>query len=100
MLRSFSVTLITTIASASAIIATICFGGLGVFLISGADNAKAEPLTNVVVHRTVGKGDRLPVLKRGADCSSRGWPNYEASCQYDMRRPFGQMPTVRVIALR
>jgi hypothetical protein len=100
MLRSFSARLITTIASASAIIATICIGGVGVFLISGADNAKAEPLTKLVVHRTYGKGDRLPVLKRGADCSPSGWPYYEPNCQYDMRRPFGQMPTVRVIALR
>jgi hypothetical protein len=75
-------------------------GGLAVFLISGVLDARAKPVTTVAVQQTQGKGDRLPILQKGAACSSRGWPNYEPKCQFDMRRPLAAMPTVRIIALR
>jgi hypothetical protein len=100
MFRSFSAPLVTAVASASAIMAVTFLGGLTVFLISGVSDAKAKPVTPTAVEQTQAKGDRLPVLQKGATCSSRAWPNYEPNCQFDMRRPFGEMRTVRVIALR
>ncbi len=99
MLRPYSALLIATAASASAVILTICIGGLAVFLIADADDAKAESVTKVEIHQTYAKGDRLPVLEKGAICSSRGWPYYDPGCLYDMRRPFAEMRTVRMIAL-
>jgi hypothetical protein len=75
-------------------------GGLAVFLISGVLDARAQPVIKVAFAQTQSKGDRLPVLQKGAACSSRAWPNYEPSCQFDLRRPWAYMPTVRIIALR
>jgi len=100
MLRSFSRPLSTTMASVSAVMTATFFGGLAVFLISGALDARAKPVTTAAVQQTQGKGDRLPILQKGAACSSRGWPNYEPKCQFDVRRPWADMPTVRIIALR
>lgn len=97
MVRSFSASLLTMAASASAVMATMV---LGVFLISGMPDAKAKPVKQAAVEHTGAKGDRLPVLQKGAACSSRAWPNYEPHCQFDMRRPFAEMRTVRLIALR
>jgi hypothetical protein len=84
-------------ASASAVVAATA---MGVFLISGMSDAKAKPVTPIAVEQIGAKGDRLPVLVKGAACSSRAWPNYEPNCQFDMRRPFAEMRTVRIIALR
>src|SRR5579862_1005668 len=100
MFRSFSAPLVTTIASVSAIMAATFLGGLTVVLISGVSDAKARPVIGLAVQETHAKGDRLPVLQKGAACSSRAWPNYEPSCQFDIRRPFDEMRTVRIIALR
>lgn len=80
--------------------AVTLLGGLAVGLISGVSDARAKPVTEVAVEQTQAKGDRLPVLQKGAACSSRAWPNYEPSCQFDTRRPFDEMQTVRIIALR
>ena len=100
MVRSFSAPLATTVASVSAVMTATFLGGLAVFLISGVPDARAKPVTKVAVEQTQGKGDRLPVLQKGSACSSRAWPNYEPSCQFDLRRPWADMPTVRIIALR
>jgi hypothetical protein len=85
--------------SISAIAAATVLGGLAVVFIAGVSDAKAKPVTEVAV-QTLAKGDRLPVLQKGAACSTRAWPNYEPICQFDVRRPFGEMPIVRIIALR
>ena len=98
MLRSFNAP--QTLALVSAITAATFLGGLALFLTSGVVDARAEPVTKAAVQKADAKGDRLPVLQKGAACSSRDWPNYEPRCQFDMRRPFGKMPTVRIIALR
>jgi hypothetical protein len=100
MFRSFSAPPTTTVASVSAVMTATFLGGLAAFLISGVPDARAKPVTQVAVQQTHGKGDRLPTLQKGAACSSRGWPNYEPRCQFDMRRPWADMPTVRIIALR
>jgi hypothetical protein len=46
------------------------------------------------------KTDRLPLLAKQISCSLTSWPNYEPSCQFDLRAPSGDIRTVRVIALR
>jgi hypothetical protein len=81
-----------------AIIAASFLGGLAVFLTS--DAVKAELVTKASVQQTEARGDRQPLLQKEATCSSRAWPNYEHRCQFDKRRPFGEMPTVRIIVLR
>jgi hypothetical protein len=98
MSRSFSKPLVT-IASAGAIMTAILIGGVVVFL-SGVLEVSAEPQVKVAVHQSDTKSDRLQVLLKGAACSSRGWPNYEQGCQFDMRRLVDDARTVRVIALR
>ena len=100
MFRSSSPTQITTVASVSAIVAASTFVGLAVFLLSGVPAAKAEAETRVTVQQAPAEDIRLPVFVKGAACSSLGWPNYEPSCQFDMRRPGDEMRTVRIVALR
>jgi hypothetical protein len=95
-----SAPLITTMASIGAIAAVPVVGGLAVFLFSGMPEAKAGPKVEAAVHQTQAKGDRLLIAVKGTACSSRGWPNYEQNCQFDMRRPANHMRSVRVIALR
>jgi hypothetical protein len=46
------------------------------------------------------KSDRLPVRAKGSACSSLGWPHFEQSCQFDMRRQVDDVRVVRVISLR
>jgi hypothetical protein len=41
---------------------------------------------------------RVPV--RGNLCSAHGWPNFEPSCQFDLREPGGEARVIRVIALQ
>jgi hypothetical protein len=79
--------------------AAAVIAGLVVFATS------ATPKANVPdVERTLpqyfAKTDHPPVSVRGTACSQRGWPNFEQSCQFDLRRPTNAARTVRVIALR
>ncbi len=94
MFKSITAQSITAIAAAAAV------AGLAVFLTSVAPEAKAEPRVKVAVHQHHAKGNRLVVVARGTACSLRGWPNYEQSCQFDLRRPANEARTVRIIALR
>lgn len=96
MFRSFSAP--TTFAWVSAITVATFLGGLVVFLTSGA--VKAELVTKAAVQQAKEKAAQQPALQKGAACSSRAWPNYEARCLFDMRRPFDEVPTVRIIVLR
>jgi hypothetical protein len=77
-------------------------GGLTVFLTSVVPEARAEAQLQDTFHQPLAKGDRLPlaVIAKGAACSSRGWPHYEQSCQFDLTRPANEARTVRIIALR
>ena len=100
MTRPSNTPLLTTIASVSALMAVTFLGGMTVVLLSGVSDAKAKPVTELALQETHAKGDRLPVLQKGAACSSRAWPNYEPNCEFDSRRPFSEMRTVRIVALR
>jgi hypothetical protein len=94
MFKSVSATSIAAIAAAALV------AGLAVFFTSAVPQARAESRVEGALPQPLAKSDRLPVLVTGAACSSRGWPHYEQSCQFDLRRPAGEAPTVRIIALR
>jgi hypothetical protein len=103
MLRSF------TARSIASIAACVLGTGLAVFssfvvttvlLSSVAPEAKAQAAVTSTLHVPHPKSDRLSATDKGAACSSLGWPHYEQSCQFDLRRPAIEAPTVRIIALR
>jgi len=94
MFKSIAALSITAIAAAAIV------AGLVVFLTSVVPEARAESKINDAVHLSHAKGDRLTILVKGTACSSRGWPHYEQSCQFDTRRPANEARTVRIIALR
>jgi len=89
-----------TTKSITAVTAAAVIAGLAVFLTATVPEAKAEPQVTGAHPQPLAKGDRLPLVVKGAACSTRGWPHYEQSCQFDLRRPINEMPTARVIALR
>jgi hypothetical protein len=99
MLKSIAAQSVTTIA-ATALLAATLVTGLAMFLTSVVPEAKAESQANGKVHQPHAKADPLPALVTGAACSRSGWPNYEQSCQFDVRRPANEARTVRIIALR
>ena len=94
MFKSIAARSITAVAAAALV------AGVAVFLTSGAPDARAEPQVAGAVHQSHAKSDRLPVRVTGPACSLRGWPHYEQSCQFDLRRPADDAPKVRIIALR
>jgi hypothetical protein len=69
-------------------------------LLPGVPAVRAEPRIMAAAHQVLAKGDRLVIVAKGTACSALGWPNYEAVCQFDLRRPVGEPRAVRVIALR
>ena len=71
--------------------------GLFVFLTSGAPKANDAQANDANASMKV---DRLAVVVKGAACSLHGWPHFERSCQFDLRKPDNQARTVRVLALR
>jgi len=91
-----SVTAITAIA----LMAATLVASLAIFLNSIVPEARAESQVTGALRHPHAKGDRLPALAKGAGCSSRGWPHYEKTCQFDMRRPADELRKVRIIALR
>jgi hypothetical protein len=86
--------------SITAIAVLALVAGPAIFLVSVALEAKAETQVEGALRQPDAKHDRLPVLATGADCSLRGWPNYEPTCRFDLRRPAHEARTVRVIVLR
>ena len=95
-----SVTAKSFIAVAAAAIVAGLIVGVPAFLTSIVPNAEAASPVAGVLHQPQDKGDRLRSLVKGAACSSRGWPNYEQRCQFDLRRPANEARSVRLIALR
>jgi hypothetical protein len=80
--------------SIAAIAVAAVTAGLIVSFTATVPEARAED-----AFAPLAKGDRLPLFRTGADCSSRGWPHYEQSCQFDVRRS-SEAPAVRIIDLR
>jgi hypothetical protein len=77
---------IAKIAAAAAI------SGLIVFLTSWTPEANDADIA--------AKANRLAIAVKGAACSLQGWPNFEPSCQFDLRKPATEAKAVRVLALR
>jgi hypothetical protein len=99
MLSSFNAPRAATIASVGLLLAAASTGAIAFFL-SGVLEVRAEAPVEIAVHQQHAKSDRLPVFVKGTACSSLGWPHYEQTCQFDMRRAAGEARTVRVIVLR
>jgi hypothetical protein len=99
MFHSLSAALATGIASAGAITAATLVGGVTV-LLSGVPAVRAAPQIKAATYQTLAKSDRLPVASKGTACSALGWPHFETTCQFDMRRPASEFRAVRVIELR
>jgi hypothetical protein len=99
MFKSIRTPLATTRAPIfTAVLVATLAGGLAV-LLPGMPDVKAGPQAKAAaVDQARPKADRLPILPKGAACSSPGWPNDERTCQFDIRRPANEMRTV--IALR
>jgi hypothetical protein len=84
-----------TVAAAATIAA-----GITAFFITLAPTAKAQPtVITAVAEHVLAKGDRLRPLVKGATCSARSWPNYEQTCQFDLRISADQVRQVRVVDL-
>ncbi len=94
MFKSITAQLIIAVAAAAIA------AGLVVFLTSAVPEVRAESLVEDAVHQPHAQDDRLPILVKVTACSARGWPHYEQSCIFDMRRPTNEARTVRIIALR
>lgn len=99
MFHSMSAALATGLASVGAIAVATLVGGATV-LLSDVPAVKAEPQIKPAAPQALAKGDPLRVVPKGTACSELGWPNFEASCQFDLRRPAGEFRAIRVIALR
>jgi hypothetical protein len=83
-----------TIAAAATIAA-----GMAISM-TVAPQAKAPPqVTSAVVEPVLAKGDRFRPLMKGAACSARSRPNYEQTCQFDLRTSADHVRPVRVLDL-
>jgi hypothetical protein len=90
--------LITTKSVTVAAAATIAAGMAIVMFV--APQAKPPPhVTSAVVEHVLAKGDRLRPLVKGAACSARSWPNYDQTCQFDLRTSADHVRPVRVLDL-
>ena len=89
------------ITTKSVMVATAATNAAGIAIImTVAPQAKAPPqVTSVVVEHVLAKGDRLRPLVKGAACSTRSWPNYEQTCQFDMRTSADHVRPVRLLDL-
>ena len=86
----------TTVQTIIAVAAAAAVAGVVVFMMPGAPQAQTVAQVLPASHS---KGDRLPLLVPGAACSLHSWPNYDQSCQFDLRRSAGDVRTVRVVGL-
>jgi hypothetical protein len=94
MFKSITANAITAVTTA-ALAAT-----LTVLLMPGVvPEAKAHSQAAVMLPGPA-LADRLPAIPKGNACSSRGWPNYEHNCLFDLRTPAKEARTVRAIVLR
>ena len=90
-----------TAQSIAAMTAAALVAGAVALLRSAVPEAKAQARTRVVIDRPVAKVERPPPPRTGSACSSRSWPNYDAGCQFDRRKPANEAKAVRrVIRLR
>jgi len=94
MLKSITSSSITASIAAVAVAAAVA--GLVVVLTSAAPGASAAPAIDGI-QQVQAEGATLSTRTSGSACSSLSWPNYEQSCQFDLRGPAHM---VRTIALQ
>jgi predicted small integral membrane protein len=87
-----------TTKTISAVIAAAVLASLAVFLTTAAPQANAQSAVGPL-SQALAKGDRLPILVKGAACSTRAWPNYEQNCEFDLRKSADDVQKVRVVGL-
>ncbi len=84
--------------------AAVVLAGVIAFAVSAApaanDHSGNGGATQETPPQPFAKTDRLPLAVKGAACSSRGWPDFEPKCQFDIRENAGEARAVRIIALR
>lgn len=90
---------IITAQSISAVTAAALVGTIVAFLTPIASDAKADIQAGAAVLGSAAKGDRLPARLTGAPCASQAWPNYELTCQFDLRRSADDVRQVRIVNL-
>ena len=93
MTKSTTMQTIITVAAAAAV------AGVAVFMMPGAPQAQTVAQVAQALPSSHAKADRLPLLVPGAACSLHSWPNYDQSCQFDLRRSAGDVRSVRVVGL-
>jgi len=84
---------IIKIAVAAAIAGVVVFATTLAPRANSLGDAGAQPQTSI-------KGDRLTLALKGAACSTHGWPDFERSCQFDLRTSANEGQKVRIISLR
>ena len=92
----------TTLQTIIAVAAAAAVAGVVVFMMPGAPQAQTVAQVAQVAQvlpASHSKADRLPLLVSGAACSLHSWPNYDQSCQFDLRRAAGDVRSVRVVGL-
>ena len=94
MFKSITANAITAVTTAALAAAVTIFLTPGV-----VPEAKAHAPVTVMLPASV-MAEGLPAIATGNACSSRGWPNYEQSCLFDLRTPTKEIRTVRVIVPR
>jgi hypothetical protein len=78
--------------------ATIAAAGMAIFARGAPDKGTAAGHKRVVGH-VLAKGGRLRPLVKGAACLGRSWPNYDQTCQFDLRKSADHVRPVRVLDL-
>jgi hypothetical protein len=93
MLKSFMTKSIMAV-SVAAVVATVT-----TFLTTVVPQAKADAQMSVAFEHFSFQADPLPAPVSGSACS-HSWPDYEQSCQFDLRKTANQARAIRVIAVR
>jgi hypothetical protein len=88
----------TTAKFVAIVVLAVLVAGMAAYFL--VPEARAESQVTGAPAPSHAEGDRLPAPVMASECSSRGWPHYEKSCQFDLRGPEHQARTVRIIALR
>src|ERR1700693_465150 len=83
--------------SAAAIVGSLAVLAPGVFGVAGGG---AETKSKLVVDPVRAANEVPSIVRKGGACSLLEWPNYEHSCQFDVRPPAADMRPVRIIAVR
>ena len=80
--------------------AAMCVASAMALAITASSGATYRGAQDTVTTTAFADSSHLRIPIRGNLCSAHGWPNFEPSCQFDLREPAGEARAVRVIALQ